>query len=202
MRLLIMGDSHMGGLYNALVGPEVVTTMPPSFPSGVIAAGTEVVNRSQGGETATAALTRVASVVADGPYDAAIVCYGTNDALHEVIFGVPDLMANTVANVLTLVAELETVTPAGKVFAAEPVGGRIITADVPPLVTVAKARDVRKHAYTVGHGLRAAGHALSLSLPQEPQFFGETDYIHCSPLGYEVLARRVVDFLREQGVEC
>lgn len=203
MRLLIMGDSHMGGLYNALAGPEVVPNMPPWFPSGLVAPTTEVVNAGFGGDTSQVGLdTRLATVVGNGPYDAAVVCYGTNDALWGIALGIPGIIENTVANVLAIAAGLQGVMLApNRVFCAEPLGGYIIH-DPLPNVTVATARNVREHAFVVGRGLRAAGHPLSLYLPQDPAYYNlPADAIHCSPLGYEILARRTVDFLRAEGVE-
>lgn len=191
-KLLVMGDSNSGGLVNALVGV--------GFPIGLVQAGCTVVNETHGGESSAEGLARMAPVIAQGPFSAAIICYGTVDVMVQILAGGDAAGASAMAvfNMQQIESQLKlNGTP--KVFLAEPVGCSLVTEA--PDWTLEKMTLLRRRMFEIGHCLRGFAHQLSYSQLQGSDVW-LPDGIHMQPRAYEALAHRVMAFLRAQGVNA
>lgn len=196
-RLLIVGDSHSKGVVEAMRGPAGCPTCPATMPDGMVPSTVTIVDEAVNAETSTQGLARVAAVVANGPYDAAVVSYGTNDVLLAAFGIIPPAQgqpSSIVANLQAIEAALVAGgTPSDRVFLAEPPGSLITTTNT----TIARAG--RAAIYDIGHRLRAVGETLSYTTLQDPVLFAG-DNLHLKRPGYELLAMRILTFLRGQGL--
>jgi lysophospholipase L1-like esterase len=195
MKLLILGDSNSGGLYNAMAGLTA--------PAGLLRPDVQLVNEARGGESSAQGRARIAEVVTRGPYSLALVCYGGVDVLTDIINGTQGAALNALNNMLAIEAALKAGgTPL--VYLAEGVGC-VVGADAASASwTVAQAAALRRGYFDIGHCLRMRGHLLSYATAQVPAYWLHAsihaDVVHLSLLGYERLALRVAVFLRDRGV--
>ena len=199
-KLLVMGDSNSGGLYNALTGLQ-----PPGqagHPEGLLMSGWTVINEARGGESSVSGVSRITDVVANGPYDAALVCYGAVDFLNEILNTPPG--ANGMIAIPNMHAIFNALvaggTPAGRIYLAEGVGC-LLKIDPAIPQTLIDSRRFRAGYFALGHCLRTTlGQKLSYSMPQDDRYWNTYDCIHLTSLGYEVLAHRVINYLRADGL--
>ncbi len=194
-RLLVYGDSHSQGIVEALVGPAGCPSCPTTMPDGMVPSTVTIVDEAVNAETSTQGLARVAAVVANGPYDAAVISYGTNDVLLAAFGFIPPAQGEPSYIVTNLLAIQAALVMGGSthVYLAEPPGSLITTTNT------AIARAGRAAIYDIGHRLRAVGETLSYTTLQDPVIFAG-DNLHLKRIGYEMLAMRILTFLREKGL--